>query len=141
MKTTIHNIRPHGRISVAEYSISTDSGEVLEHTTVQLAYGCHKVTEELQTQVEAYIQERVGEFEAMSSEELQQHILFTAEEQWQNVKAQRNALLKECDWTQLHDAPLTAEKKAEYQAYRQQLRDIPQTYSTPDEVVFPAEPK
>jgi hypothetical protein len=40
--------------------------------------------------------------------------------------------LKNCDWTQLADAPLTPEKKALWLAYRQALRDIPaqQTYPT-----------
>lgn len=40
------------------------------------------------------------------------------------VRGQRNAKLAESDWTQLPDAPLSAEEKAAWAAYRQQLRDI-----------------
>lgn len=41
---------------------------------------------------------------------------------WAGVKEQRNVLLKESDWTQLPDVPLTT--KEAWAAYRQQLRDI-----------------
>lgn len=40
------------------------------------------------------------------------------------VRSQRNDLLKECDWTQVRDAYLTSDKKAEWADYRTQLRDI-----------------
>lgn len=35
----------------------------------------------------------------------------------------RRFLLKDSDWTQLPDVPLSAEKKAEWATYRQALRD------------------
>ena len=38
------------------------------------------------------------------------------------VRAQRNALLAECDWTQVADAPVD---DLAWAAYRQALRDIP----------------
>jgi len=53
------------------------------------------------------------------------------------IRAQRDGLLLECDWTQVGDAPLTNEKKEEWRTYRQALRDLPQSYSNPEEVVFP----
>lgn len=56
------------------------------------------------------------------------------------IRMERNRLLKETDWTQIPDAVLTDEKKAEFTAYRQALRDIPQTYSNPDDVVWPIKP-
>ena len=34
-------------------------------------------------------------------------------------------MLSESDWTDLPNAPLTEEKKLEWQHYRQQLRDFP----------------
>ena len=37
----------------------------------------------------------------------------------------RNRMLLECDWTQLSNAPLTDEKKKEWETYRQALRDLP----------------
>ncbi|MCD9550856.1 hypothetical protein GLP21_19775, partial [Photobacterium carnosum] len=32
------------------------------------------------------------------------------------------------------------EKKTEFTAYRQALRDIPQTYDNPDDIVWPTKP-
>lgn len=57
------------------------------------------------------------------------------------TRAQRNGLLRDCDWTQLGDAPLTDEQKAEWAAYRQDLRDLPATYSRVSEVVWPTPPE
>jgi len=45
--------------------------------------------------------------------------------QYQILRGHRNSLLLECDWTQLADAPLTAEKVTEWATYRQVLRDFP----------------
>ena len=39
----------------------------------------------------------------------------------------RAARLAACDWTQLPDSPLTGAKRAEWAAYRQALRDLPET--------------
>lgn len=38
---------------------------------------------------------------------------------------ERNRLLKDSDWTQLPDSPLSTEKKTEWATYRQVLRDMP----------------
>lgn len=59
---------------------------------------------------------------------------------WEPVRLKRDRLIRDTDWTQMTDAPLTPEKKAEFLAYRQALRDIPQTYSNPDDVVWPTKP-
>lgn len=40
----------------------------------------------------------------------------------------RDALVALTDWTQAADSPLTNEQRAEWAAYRQALRDLPQTY-------------
>ncbi len=41
------------------------------------------------------------------------------------IRQERNSRLSACDWTDLPNAPLTAEKAAEWQTYRQELRDYP----------------
>ena len=41
------------------------------------------------------------------------------------VRQRRNLMLKACDWTVGVDSPLSDSKKAEWQTYRQALRDIP----------------
>ena len=65
----------------------------------------------------------------------------TEEEQWAEVRGKRDRLLAECDWTQVVDAPLTYEQKTAWQAYRQSLRDLPQSFATPEEVVWPTTPE
>lgn len=44
------------------------------------------------------------------------------------IRSRRSYLLVESDWTQTIDSPLSAEKKAEWAAYRQALRDLPNLY-------------
>jgi hypothetical protein len=56
--------------------------------------------------------------------------------QWVVVRAERNALLAACDWTQLPDAPVDA---AAWATYRQALRDIT-TQSDPFNIAWPALP-
>lgn len=61
-------------------------------------------------------------------------------EKWTSIRKKRDKLMFEADWTQVSDCPLSTEKKAEFMAYRQILREIPQTYSDPDNVVWPEKP-
>ncbi|MEC5207374.1 hypothetical protein QF022_002330 [Vogesella perlucida] len=58
----------------------------------------------------------------------------------QALRAERNRRLAECDWTQLSDAPLTAEQKAAWANYRQALRDLPEAVADLDNVVWPVKP-
>ena len=57
--------------------------------------------------------------------------------QWAVVRAERNKLLADCDWTQLPDASADATAWAEY---RQSLRDIT-SQANPFEVVWPTAPQ
>lgn len=56
--------------------------------------------------------------------------------QWAEVRAERNALLAACDWTQLPDAPVDAVAWADY---RQALRDIT-LQDDPFNITWPKEP-
>ncbi|HEY7821984.1 MAG TPA: tail fiber assembly protein, partial [Acidimicrobiia bacterium] len=56
---------------------------------------------------------------------------------WNPVRAKRDRLLAASDWTQVADAPVDQQAWA---AYRQTLRDIPQDFATPDDVVWPEQP-
>lgn len=51
----------------------------------------------------------------------------TDEEKLEALRRVRNALLKSSDITQLPDYPISDEKRAEWTAYRQELRDAPDT--------------
>ena len=61
---------------------------------------------------------------------------------WTKVTLMRNFLLMDSDWTQLGDAPLSAEEKAKWVTYRQKLRDIPadQKSRPANSVIFPVSP-
>ena len=57
------------------------------------------------------------------------------------VRQERDKRLAECDWTQNIDSPLSGEKKAEWQTYRQGLRDIISTIiNTIDVINWPIKP-
>jgi len=60
--------------------------------------------------------------------------------EWAMLRNIRNISLKSCDFTQLADAPLTAEKKTEWLSYRQALRDLPQNTVNPFDVTWPTQP-
>ncbi len=66
----------------------------------------------------------------------------TAEVLMDEVRALRDALLPECDWTQMPDAPVSDEKKEAWRNYRTALRNISadQPKATPDTVVWPTKP-
>ena len=52
----------------------------------------------------------------------------------------RNNLLRDSDWTQFTDSPLTNTKKEEWKTYRQNLRDLPATESNPQNPTWPTKP-
>lgn len=59
------------------------------------------------------------------------------------VRRPRNMALAQSDWSQMSDSPLSAEKKAEWAAYRQELRDMTEVYANiqdPSEIVPPEPP-
>ena len=62
---------------------------------------------------------------------------YIAEQKWNEIRSKRNSLLSQSDWTQLEDS---RENKEAWATYRQELRDIPQTFSTPETVVWPSKP-
>ena len=56
------------------------------------------------------------------------------------LRHMRNGLLRESDWTQFTDSPLSESKKNEWKIYRQELRDLPATESAPENATFPTKP-
>ena len=65
----------------------------------------------------------------------------TQEEKEITARNERNLRLTFTDWTQLPDAPLTAEQKAAYAVYRQALRDVPEQAGFPEAIEWPEEPQ
>ena len=58
---------------------------------------------------------------------------------WNDIRNKRDGILRETDWTMTTGASVD---QAQWAAYRQVIRDIPQTYKdkTPDDVVWPTQP-
>ena len=58
---------------------------------------------------------------------------------WDSIRFTRDQILKDTDWTMTTGATVD---QAQWAAYRQTIRDIPQTYKdkTPDDVVWPTQP-
>ena len=58
---------------------------------------------------------------------------------WDDIRTKRDEILRTTDWTMTTGATVD---QAQWAAYRQVIRDIPQTYKdkTPDDVVWPTQP-
>ena len=62
----------------------------------------------------------------------------TEEQLAARARSERDALLKESDWTQVPDAPVDQVAWAEY---RQALRDVPQQAGFPTDIDWPTKPE
>ena len=58
---------------------------------------------------------------------------------WDDIRSKRDSILQATDWTVTSGATVD---QAQWAAYRQVIRDIPQTYKdkTPNDVVWPTQP-
>ena len=56
---------------------------------------------------------------------------------WENIRTKRDYILKSTDWTV---TPGCTVDQAEWKTYRQNLRDIPQTYSKLEDINWPTKP-
>ena len=77
--------------------------------------------------------------EVVSLQDKTHKVLELEDENWENVRKKRDYLLKSTDWTVTPGATVD---QAQWSAYRQNLRDLPQTYKnkTADNVVWPVQP-
>lgn len=55
---------------------------------------------------------------------------------WGDIRQERNRLLAETDWWAVSDRVMSDAEKQ----YRQNLRDLPNNFNTPQEVLFPEKP-
>ncbi len=83
-----------------------------------------------------------GEYIELTAEEIKELEDRAAEADldFSMVRINRNSKLSQSDWTQIADAALGDHTAEEWATYRQELRDIPATYSKVSEVVFPDDP-
>jgi hypothetical protein len=60
---------------------------------------------------------------------------------WTDLRTRRNQLLTASDWTQLADTHMSQDKKDAWATYRQELRDLPETVTSPTDLVpWPLDP-
>lgn len=62
---------------------------------------------------------------------------YIEQQKWNEIRSKRNGFLAQSDWTQLEDY---SGNKETWAIYRQELRDIPQTFSTAESVIWPLKP-
>jgi hypothetical protein len=65
----------------------------------------------------------------------------TEEEIAGRARTQRDQLLAETDWTQVLDAPISAECRESFRVYRQALRDITEQEGFPLDIIWPEMPE
>lgn len=75
-------------------------------------------------------------YRAMTQEEIDEH----NRNLWSAVRSQRDMLLRESDWTQLADAPLTDGQKLAWATYRTALRNVPQANTDINNITWPQSP-
>ena len=85
------------------------------------------------------ISKLVDRLEKLEAFCFQEGILQEADESWDIVRAKRDYLLKSTDWTAVSGCTVAPMEWAEY---RQELRDLPQTFATAElnQIVWPVQP-
>ena len=58
---------------------------------------------------------------------------------WEHIRLERDTLLVYTDWIFAPD--VTLKNKEAWLTYRQALRDVPQSFSSPEEVIWPTKPE
>lgn len=83
-----------------------------------------------------------GDYQISADGESVEAIEPSADYVWMVARAERDARLTRSDWTQLADAPLSDEQRAEWALYRQALRDLPQAQAdaAPGAIEWPIAP-
>jgi hypothetical protein len=83
-----------------------------------------------------------GNVKAMNEKDLEDYrMLLDKQNKIFFARMLRNKKLADSDWTQLESSPLSTEKKAEWEAYRQALRNYPALLESNLDAEFPAEPQ
>ena len=123
--------------TIIEYTTyNTTTGEILESGATNVALSDIPL-QEGQSIIEGIYD--VDNYKIIDGEAVEQVVDFLP-----IIRIQRNELLKESDWTQLNDCPLSDSKKQEWATYRQELRDLPSLYQSANniaDVIFPSNPE
>jgi hypothetical protein len=80
--------------------------------------------------------------QALTEEEFEERLSYLQRKSTFDVaRLRRNEALSASDWTQLPNSPLSDEKKAQWEAYREALRNYPALLESNINAQFPAEPQ
>lgn len=78
---------------------------------------------------------------AMNQEEKDEYyLLLKTNYSYANLRSDRNEMLMRSDWTQLPNSGLSEAKRAEWETYRQALRDLPEAMTEELEYTLPEVP-
>ena len=109
-------------------------------------YSWVEPTESEVAQISETIKEKYFEYQDTEQETIQEKLYNEygrwSKISWEGIRMIRNFLLGDCDWTQMPDAVLSTELKAQWTTYRTKLRSLPQDYDgqDADDVKFPINP-
>ena len=106
--------------------------EIIENEEVKYIYDMYRITINARANLEQML-ENEKEYTRWLELAKKQEYNKLAEE----IRAKRDMLLAETDWTQVTDTALTKSEQAKYKEYRQKLRDIPEQPEFPYNVIFP----
>ena len=81
----------------------------------------------------------VWELEWIESDATEEQIQKRIDFKWQDIRDKRNNLLRDTDWTQLSDVPISTEQKNLWAEYREDLRNIT-SQEDPFNIIFPVAP-
>lgn len=108
-------------------------------TTVSNVSNIEKKLKELEHYI-YFLEERVSILELENYNfQHPEDILNLENSSWDNIRSKRNYLLQSTDWTMTPGSTLD---QAQWAAYRQQLRDLPQVYSSAklEDIQWPKQP-
>jgi len=132
-----HNLRPGAHDILLGYGFHYIQDNPLEYDwiTQRLVKGDFEPIENSPYYQFPYTIEELTEEEIAINREKKRQL------DWIPFREQRDQLLRESDWTQIGDYSLiSSEEKALWAAYRQELRDLPETYPNSADIVWPNKP-
>lgn len=117
------------------YSPSTNGFYISDIEYASIPSDIVEITEEQHDEMlhELNVNSKIAVFNGGNLSYIDQPVVVT----WDTIRARRDRLLANSDYTQSPDWPGSGTLWA---AYREKLRDLPQTYSTPEDVIFPTPP-
>ena len=132
-KFIIENYR-NGKVTISFFDNITKVPENFEDEEIE-KYNCemYRITLNNRTNLEQDIEDNYDEW-LQFAKDCEYEKLAT------EIRAKRDKLLTQTDWTQVTDTVLSEEKQEEYKNYRQKLRDITKQEGFPYIIKFPLKP-